>query len=335
LEAVGRSRFAGSLKQRNALWLVYRNFLRQALSNFRAALAVDNRSASLLYYYAMLNFAKAELLTAGATVGGFVSHGLRFNVTRARSIGGDSLTVTDGIFPLLYKARTGRALPTGTRLPIRRLLGHVPEVGTQLDTAFGWRTEVFGLLHLVALDGAAAWTLVAAENIGELESDTATGRYFRRFFRRVEPPPDWRDRFAVSRRAGGLHFYESIAIQAHTPGDEVAVAAAFDSAAGNTWSVRDILGESPAGMWDAWLSPSLYKTRMLPMPPSMARYALAFYASSLVRYRPSMFDSQLSPELAYFLDALTRECAVPMLTDTLAGLTGTDYVFWAEEELRV
>src|SRR5438445_4183887 len=57
LQAVGRSRFTGSLKHRNAMWLDYRNYLRQALSNFRAALGVENRSASLLYYYAMLNFA--------------------------------------------------------------------------------------------------------------------------------------------------------------------------------------------------------------------------------------------------------------------------------------
>ena len=59
LPSIGRSRLSGTLIQRNALWRDYRNFLRQAISNYRAASGVDNRSACLLYYYAMLNFAKA------------------------------------------------------------------------------------------------------------------------------------------------------------------------------------------------------------------------------------------------------------------------------------
>jgi hypothetical protein len=71
------------------------------------------------------------------------------------------------------------------------------------------------------------------------------------------------------------------------------------------------------------------------MPPALARYALAFYASSLVRYRPSMFDTQVSPDQAYLFDSFARESAVPMLLDVLSGLTRTDYQFWAEEEIRV
>ncbi len=92
LASIGRSRFPGTLPQRNAQWLIYRNFLRQGLSNFRAAFGVDNRSASLLHYYAMLNFAKAELLTIGfPSVQGYISHGLRFNVTQAGTVAGDSV----------------------------------------------------------------------------------------------------------------------------------------------------------------------------------------------------------------------------------------------------
>jgi hypothetical protein len=59
LKSVGRARFPGSTKTKNFLWFHYRNYLRQAISNFQLALTVLNRSSSLLYYYAMLNFAKA------------------------------------------------------------------------------------------------------------------------------------------------------------------------------------------------------------------------------------------------------------------------------------
>jgi hypothetical protein len=334
LEEIGRSRFSGTLKQRNAMWRTYRNFLRQAIANFHASLGVENRSSSLLTYYAMLNFAKAELLTQGAPVAGFIQHGLRFNVTRAKTIEGDTLTVETGVFPALYQARTGQAIRVGTRLPIRRLLAQVPEVNEQIGTVNVARGQVRGLLQLVASDSSSAWTVLALNTRGDLETATATGRYWRRFFHQVDPTVEWRDRFAVSRRWGGMDFYESNATVPYAPASDQERHEAMLKAADLTWSIRDVLGFAPVGMWDAWLAPSLYRTKMLPMPPALARYALTFYASSLVRYRPSMFDTQVSPDQAYLFDALAREAAIPMLLDTLTALTRTDYQFWAQEELR-
>lgn len=90
-----------------------------------------------------------------------------------------------------------------------------------------------------------------------------------------------------------------------------------------------------SGIGDAWLVPSLYKTRKVPMPPSIARYLAMFYASSLVRYRPSMFDSQLFPEQAILFDSLARETAVPILRDTRAGLSDTDYLYLGSRAFRV
>lgn len=98
IATVGRQRFPGSLSQKNKLWLEYRNFMRQALSNFQAAMSVPNRSSCLLYYYAMLNFAKAELLTVRpADIQGRVHHGLSFSPGRhGKSVAGDSLKVCKG-----------------------------------------------------------------------------------------------------------------------------------------------------------------------------------------------------------------------------------------------
>lgn len=336
LPSVGRSRFTGSLKQRNALWLQYRNFLRQALSNFQVALAVENRSALLLYYYAMLNFAKAELLgTHASAVLGPIGHGLSFSPTKAKTISGDYLTVRDGVFPLLYEARTGQRIPVGARLPIARLLGHIPEIGEQLETLGAGTSEVTGILQLIAVDRAAAWVLLAIPPTEALRANRATERYFRRFFREVDPPPGWRDRFGVSRRWRSMTFHESVANFPFTPGDEAGKHAALVSAGDHTWSVKDVLGLSTIAMFDAVFSPSLYKTRMFPMPPAMARYLVAFYASSLVRYRPSMFDTQVAPEQAYLFDALARECPVPMLIDTLSALAHEDYLFLPNGALRL
>ena len=336
LKTVGAARFQGPLAQRNAAWLVYRNFLRQALSNFRAALGVENRSASLLYYYAMLNFAKAELLALGIPgVDGFIGHGLTFNVTRAKTVEGDSLTVRDGVFPALYQARTGRAIRVGTRLPIGRLIAQIPEIGEQAEVVKVATPKVFGLLQLIAVDASNIWTLLAVDPSANLQTEDVTGRLFRRHFTPVDPPPEWKDRFAVSRRWPSMLFAESRTVYPFTPGNDKERALAQQDAVKATWTIRELLAFSPTGMWDAWLAPSLYKSKLLPMPPALARYALAFYASSLVRYRPSMFDTQVSPDQAYFFDSFARESAVPMLLDVLSGLTRTDYQFWAEEEIRV
>jgi YaaC-like Protein len=336
LPSIGRSRFSGTLKQRNALWRDYRNFLRQAISNYRAALGVDNRSASLLYYYAMLNFAKAELLAVNpAAVRGHVTHGLSFNGTRARTVRGDSLTVRDGVFRMLYEHRTGYRLPVGTRLSIHRLLARIPEIGQQLTAIGMGPTDVYGVLFLVAADPSVCWSILALENDDGVKPTTASGRLFARLFSRVDPPPNWQDKFSMSRRYGPWPaFHESRATFSHSGLGTSSADVAMKAAQQNAWSAKDILETATAGTFDGWLSPSLNRAKMLPMPPSLARYAVTYYASSLVRYRPSMFDSQISPQHAYLFDALARECSVPMLTDTLLALTKELHFFMPDGALR-
>jgi hypothetical protein len=204
LQSVGRGRFVGKIAQRNRMWLVYRNFLRQAISNFQAALTVENRSASLLSYYAMLNFAKAELLRVRpGEVQGYVGHGLSFSGSQAKTIGGDFLTVREGVFRMLYERRTGYVLPVGTRIPVRRLLEQIPEIGEQLAALKAGTSACGGVLQLIAMDDSSAWAILAVTPGAGLDSRTVSGRYFRRAFREIQPPPDWKDRFAVSRRWGG------------------------------------------------------------------------------------------------------------------------------------
>src|SRR5258708_4682585 len=57
-----KARFQGSRAQQAMYWREYRNYINQAISYFDAAVTVADRSACLLYYYALMNFAKAELL---------------------------------------------------------------------------------------------------------------------------------------------------------------------------------------------------------------------------------------------------------------------------------
>ncbi|MFF4013960.1 YaaC family protein [Streptomyces sp. NPDC001843] len=328
---VGRKRFSGTLAQKNKLWLEYRNFMRQALSNFQAALAVPNRSSCLLYYYAMLNFAKAELLTVRPSdIQGVVHHGLSFSPGRqGKSVAGDSLTVRKGVFPWLYEHRTGRTLPVGTKLPIRRLIPHIPQVGSQ-SADVGWGSEKpKGLHHVLVFDGQQSWPVILLPETGTPAG--VTGRLFRQHFEQVEMFNHWRDVFGLSRRLMGFAIYQARRTAPHLADGSPDLSGALDI----TWQMKDILASRDEAFFDGILCPSFYSSKLFPMPPDLARYAVTYYASSLVRYKPSVFDFQLFPEQALLFDAIARECALPMLIDTFSALEGRSQLFADADTLRV
>ena len=331
IAAVGRERFPGTLKQRNALWRDFRNYMRQALSNFAAAQTVPNRSAALLYYYSMLNFAKAELLDshASAIVNTRIGHGLSFSPTAAKTVLGDSLTVVNGVFPMLYERRMGKPIRIGQRLPVGRLLAQVPEISYQLNLVNGGKGQVAGIYQALVLDGSEAWSFIAMTG-PSLHAGSVTDKYLRRHYQQVQEPSNWKEIFGFSREyLAELSYFESrrrVPYSAGGPLPADMLRIIFD--------IQDILGLQSNEQVDAWIAPSLYKTRMLPMVPALARYALTFYASSLVRYKPQMFDGQLFPDQAYLFDAIARELAMPMLQDTLSAIEGATVLFRSSTRVR-
>lgn len=332
LVTYGRQRFAGTLAQKNASWRHYRNFLRQAISNFDAAINVPNRSACLLYYYSLLNFAKAELLNTHQNnlVGKFIGHGLQFSTYRAQSIAGDVLTVKSGMFSLLYQKRTGLTIRTNQRLPIKRLLANIPEIGTQLSDAGLGRTAAFPIWQSLVTDGTSAWPVILTPASLDTIQAASIGKAFLKTFRPVNPHFQWREVFGVSKRlAIQPYMFEAcrVAPNGVLPLNEY-------GAQGITWEISSVLSRATNESYDAWITPSLYKQDFIPMPSSLARYALLYYASSLVRYRPSMLDPELYPEQSYLFDAIARECALPILIDTISELEGRDQVFIAAGSFR-
>jgi hypothetical protein len=332
--SIGRSGLPGTLKQQNALWRDYRNYLRQALSNFEGALRLPNRSACLLLYYAALNFSKAELLDThhALLVNRRIGHGLSFNPTRARSVKGDHLSVIDGVFPLLYERRTGRSWPKGQVLSIPRLLAQVPEIQSQAR-ALGVGTRVSGLFQLIAFDATSSWIVLAVQEAdSSLTRSTQTSKLLNSHFEAIPQPGNWRDHFAISRRMPGttFRFYQSKATVPRLNSDTMDT-----KALQITWALKDILSHRTEDIYDSWVTPYLYDTRPLALPASLARYALLFYASSLVRYKPSMFDAQAYPEQGLLFDAIARECALPLLIETLVGLERRAQFFYAADSYRL
>jgi len=334
----GRALFSGSLKQRNDRWREFRNYVRQALTYDRAALHVSGSSAALLHYYSALNLAKAELLVrSGLNIGPRAYHGLSYNLAQSNSLVGDSLTVKNGVFPKLYEQRVGKAIPTGTVLPIKRLLANVPEVGWELQNLGLTKSTVVPLLHAVACDQQECWSLFATIRPELLRERSVTNSLFRRNYVEVAQQHNWRDIFAVSRRwtAGGLTVFE--ARQKHplaSPGslDTADVRTVIQSG----WSTfRGILDESTVEGFDALMSPSLYKARELLMPASLARYALMFYVSSLVRYKPSQLDPVSMANQAWLLDSFTDQAAPLLIRAALSGIERQTYIFQSPGSFRL
>jgi hypothetical protein len=328
----GRALFTGSLARKNQLWREFRNYLGQARTYDEAALHVAGTSAALLHYYSVLNLAKAELLSSvpNSIVGVDIRHGLTYRPSAARSMAGDSLIVRNGVFPLLYEKRTGRTLPFGTRLPVTRLLANCPEIGQELSSLGLAKSVPGGMMHAVVTDGMEFWSQVLLIPDVIISNGGISSRLFLKHFNEVEKTHNWREVFAISRRVHGqsIGMYESkrrYPRHSTLPGHEVFED--FLAVRDGTWNaLRDLVGEATE-IYDAFLAPSLYKSRMLAMPPSLARYAVMYYVSSLVRYKPSALDRDVHGKDAWLLDSFTRQASLPLLLNALSGIEGTPFIF--------
>jgi hypothetical protein len=188
----GRALFVGTLAQRNKLWREFRSYVRQAKDYGEAAHSVRGPSAALLLYYSALNLAKAELLTSVPNLvsGQTIHHGLSYSPTGAKTIAGDYLTVrAGGVFPLLYRKRTGRPLPKNTRIWVKPLLGYIYEISWEIEQTGFTDVRVTGLLHLIAIAGTEAWALLALNNPAAMTGHRVTNAQFRKHFESVSVPP--------------------------------------------------------------------------------------------------------------------------------------------------
>lgn len=330
----GRALFPKPLANQNALWRDFHNYVRQARAYWNAGEVTRGSSASLLYYYCFLNLAKAELLTTspGLISGQTIRHGLSFNPTHAQSIKGDTLKVTNGVFPHLYRKRTGISLPNGTMLSVPRLFSLVREVGLELTGVGISKPVTRSGYHAVVADAVAGWPLVLfLENGLKQASSEPMVRTFRSHFVPIESTnmsAPWRDTFAISRRRIGVQMevYQSKkTFSLKSNGLDLP-----DNHGASSFlreAMHPYVGDGITENVDFTLSPSLLKSRALPLPPDLARYALMYYASSLVRYKPAALDPVRQASQAWLLDSFTRETPIFLLGNALAGIQNYQLTF--------
>lgn len=315
----GRVLFAPPLANQNRHWAEFGNFVRQAAAYWKGARTIEGSSAGLVYYYSAMNLAKAELMifTPKVVFNRKITHGLSFDPTSGKGPRVDNVTVRDGVFNALYTRRTGRVLPAGTRLRIKSLLANIPEVGMELEESGPTPSKVVFALHTVLASATEAWNAVyvpVPRFLGD-PREPAT-RHFLKAFTEIEKPRNHRTLFALSSRmANQGRYYESIATHSDSGQPNIMAAIANLGSATSPYSSGPDFSTN-----DFVLTPSLVKSSDMPMPPALARYALMFYVSSLVRYRPSILDPVRHPETAWLIDSFMSQSPMALLLEAAQGI---------------
>jgi len=309
---VGLAMMTGTTAERRHRWNVFRSFIRQAKANDDAASLMHGSSAALLNYYTALNLAKAGLLVSDPTqvVGARLGHGLSYDPTTGATVKSDFLTVKRGVFPMLYKLHTGQPLAPNTKLPIKQLLTLVPETSSEVEAAGFGKIRTMPMYHTTVFNETEAWSLLAIFGANDLMSHGGYPaiKHLEKSYRRVNPPGEWRELFSFSTRTtlhGTLAYYESKDTTPFSLGSMVPESA---------WSaLHPYIDNCLEAHRDAVFCPGLYSSKAFPMPASLARYALMFYVSSLVRYRPDWLDPYLHGAEGWMLDSVTELGALQLL----------------------
>lgn len=332
---VGRGLFSGSLADRNRLWREFRNCIRQAHAYWEAGQSTAGSSSALLYYYSFLNLAKAELLTTRpADVQGRVHHGLSFNPTAASSFRGDRIKVVQGVFPMLYEKRVGAPLTAGTTFSVPRMLSLIFEIGLEFEAAKLGAAQATPCYHSVAHNSDAAWVLIGTYSNGFLTNQShVTTQLIRKhfdFFSNTQHYAyrSWREIFGLSvRLATDLMILQSKATFSSTNSDGTPTPD-VQAATRHLREVADpYVNDSLDHTSDFVLTPSILNSRAFPLPAPIARYAVMFYLSSLVRYKPAALDPVTEGRAAWLFDSFARETPTRLLADFAAGILGSSFAF--------
>lgn len=318
----GASLFSGTAPERRRKWVALNNFCRQARAYHDALDATKGSSRGLLGYYSALNLAKAELLhfCPQDVIDVKIHHGLGFSFS-PQTISGDYVIVNaNGVFPRLYEARMGKKIPAGSKLPVKRLLGRVPEIGREFSMAFGDSGGTDRGWFRILGNGNECWPVVMlTKSTAEMQATYEWPRIEKRF-ENVQLPGSWRT------------YFPDLKVR-HTPqtylqGRRTFPASATDECGRELYLAFGDSVEAPLdGHGDFHLSYSLYKSKLVAMPTYLARYTAMFYLSNLVRYRPSRLNPQTEQSTAWLLEAYARQSPDYLLANGLEGILQKNVIF--------
>jgi hypothetical protein len=167
-----------------------------------------------------------------------------------------------------------------------------------------------------------------------------TSRRIRASYVLVKPPSPhrgtWRDTFALSKRhlTSGFYFFQSKWTVPRLAAPNLGQIDAIQVSQLANQRLTPYVQEASEETSDGAIAGSIFKSKLLAMPSSLARYAILFYLSSLVRYDPASVDYRVSPDQAWLADAICDQSRIWILRDALSGITGNSQVFNSQSSYR-
>jgi hypothetical protein len=300
-----------------------RSCLSQAEDLFLLAESAAANTSALLYYYSMLNLAKAliylEEPNALVTPKDF-SHGLtdrsRIKTAEEFRVDDEELVVRHGIFKTLHRVLCGDDLAEGTRLSLRSLLRQCGWIGMEMsELGDPVRLALCWVESRVNAEADLVWAVVFMHNqqLTELcrsvEKFVADNSVVLREFERVASEIDTHCQF------------ESKAV-AFSNGDGYAtVQAMLRSLRLHRQIKYSSLDAEPQYMIS--LSDCMEAT----LPEACGLLAICFYLSSVARYQPHVYEALRRSSDGWLFEAFLRQCPVVYASVMLMYMARAELMF--------
>ncbi len=310
-----------------ALVIQIQAFLRQAMAFWKAARSLDVRSCPLLYYYSLLNLAKALIAVYEVEkLPSRINHGItcRADGTDLR----DHMLQfkRDGVFPRLYRCVLGDEIPDNESVRVSDLLSYCFEISYELTSLnlVPVKFHPFYMRFAVSNTSVSVCTSFDKASRSTLINDPIIKSIFREI---ALDPHTARNLFDyLAPQHGNSAYFQSTHLDQYIPGTNK-----IDSGA----LLKGVFGKV-ANRFDSLLTtdPKYPDCLFYEQTPSkacfnelVAGFGVIFYLGSLVRYQPEILESLLNSKEGWLIERLVRQVPHACLHRFINKLSRTERLY--------
>lgn len=317
----------------------FRAFVRQAKSYYSSAKTLHYRSSSLLYYYSFLNLVKAylALIQPQNIMGQRVHHGLNYNPSTTNTdFQLETIGVREGAFPMFYEAQTSNAIPTTTNLHLNivKLLSYPNELSFQYLLAGYGSVGILPSIAATVIDQSnnQSWTIIGIPPVASLNDYLSLYANFLQIYQEVEIGIDQLIPVFFGVNPSELFIYRFFQEIITTP--TPVSGRGIDRVIPMQRIIHDLSPYISTHYFDDnrdfdLVVPYTDTTHPTPIPitEALAIYAIMFYLSSLVRYRPDYLEALLNTKPAWLIENFVTSTPETFLRIMVCKIIGIDYIF--------
>src|SRR5260370_18010838 len=324
----------------------FQAFVRQAKSYYVSAKALHYRSNSLLYYYSFLNLIKAYLLLRdpqkimGRTTQA-VTHGLSYrSTTNNTDFQLEVIRVSSGIFPMFYEAQTSNVISTArnSTLSIINLLNYPSDISYQYQLAGYGNHKILPSIPAAVTDRTTnqSWTIIGIQELNSINGFLSLHTNFLNSYQEVSI--DYNRISSVFEMSplelSYCRFFQDITT---IPIVDETIAMHIHRETLNLLREKLINALTPYFSFHYFddnkdfdlILPYQDTTNPTPIPinEALSIYAVMFYLSSLVRYRPDYLESLLNYKPAWLIENFVNATPETFLRIMVCKIIEKDFVF--------